>query len=67
MFSRSAPNHLKHKTDKFLRPNFQLPKDQSSADGWADERWRKIKGVCIFQIDMESSWVLLETKNDHKM
>lgn len=27
----------------------------------------KLRAVCIFQIDMESSWVLLETKNDHKM
>lgn len=27
----------------------------------------KLRAVCIFQIDMQSSWVLLETKNDHKM
>lgn len=47
MFSRFVPNHLKHKTDKFLKPNFQLLKDPSSADGWENECWRKIKG-CLY-------------------
>lgn len=47
MFSSSVPNHLKYKADKFLKPDFQFPKDQSSADGRTDECRREIKG-CLY-------------------
>lgn len=67
MFSRSVPNHLKHKAVSSLSLIFSFPKISPQQMAGQMNAGEKLRAVCIFQIDMKRTWALLETKNDHKM